>query len=48
MAATAGDLLLLPAQRPTLPPKQRTDYQVEFGGDIRLGCSRGTGMSAQH
>jgi hypothetical protein len=23
---------------PTLPPKQSADYQVEFGGEIRLAC----------
>jgi hypothetical protein len=33
---------------PTLPPKQRSNNQVELGGKIRLACSRGTGMSTQH
>jgi len=32
----------------TLPPKQRIDYQVEFGGEIRLACGRGLGISTQH
>jgi hypothetical protein len=34
--------------RPTLPPKQISDYQVEFGGEIRLACGSGPGISAHH
>jgi hypothetical protein len=39
---------LSPPLRPTLPPKQRMDHQVKLGGDIRLACGRGTGVSTQH
>jgi hypothetical protein len=31
-----------------LPPKQCSDYQVEFGGEIRLACGRGPGIRAYH
>jgi hypothetical protein len=34
--------------RPTLPPKQISDYQVEFGGEIRLACGSGPGIDAHH
>jgi hypothetical protein len=34
--------------RLTLPPKQISDYQVEFGGEIRLACGSGPGISAHH
>ncbi len=34
--------------RPTLPPKQISDYQVEFGGEIRLACGSGPGIGAHH
>ena len=34
--------------RPTLPPKQCCDYQVEFGGEIRLACGRGPGIGTHH
>src|SRR5260370_42470456 len=34
--------------RPTLPPKQSSDYQVEFGGDIRLACGGGPGIGTHH
>jgi hypothetical protein len=37
-----------PKQRLTLPPKQCLDYQVEFGGEIRLACGRGPGICAYH
>jgi hypothetical protein len=34
--------------RSTLPPKQISDYQVEFGGEIRLACGSGPGIGAHH
>jgi hypothetical protein len=34
--------------RPTLPPKQSSDYQVEFGGEIRLACGSGPGIGTYH
>jgi hypothetical protein len=34
--------------RPTLPPKQISDYQVEFGGQFRLACGSGPGIGAHH
>jgi hypothetical protein len=34
--------------RPTLPPKQSSDYQVEFGGEIRLACGGGPGIGTHH
>src|ERR1700683_4014042 len=34
--------------RPTLPPKQISDYQVEFGGEIRLACGGGPGVGTPH
>jgi hypothetical protein len=34
--------------RPTLPPKQCSDYQVEFGGKIRLACGSGPGIGTHH
>jgi hypothetical protein len=34
--------------RPTLPPKQCSDYQVEFGGEIRLACGSGPGIGTYH
>jgi len=34
--------------RPTLPPKQSADYQVEFGGEIRLACGSGPGIGTHH
>src|ERR1700691_4540613 len=34
--------------RPTLPPKQSMDYQVEFGGEIRLACGGGPGIGTHH
>src|ERR1700735_351135 len=34
--------------RPTLPPKQSVDYQVEFGGEIRLACGGGPGIGTHH
>src|SRR6202161_3562835 len=34
--------------RPTLPPKQSADYQVEFGGEIRLACGGGPGIGTHH
>jgi hypothetical protein len=34
--------------RPTLPPKQISDYQVEFGGEIRLVCGGGPGIGTHH
>jgi hypothetical protein len=34
--------------RPTLPPKQSADYQVEFGGKIRLACGSGPGIGTHH
>ena len=33
---------------PTLPPKQSADYQVEFGGEIRLACGGGPGIGTHH
>ena len=38
----------LPAKRPTLPPQQCAEYQVEFGGEIRLACGRRPGIGAHH
>ena len=35
-------------QRLTLPPKQRFDYQVEVGGEIRLACGRTPRIGAYH
>src|SRR5215831_17162184 len=32
----------------TLPPKQCSDYQVEFGGEIRLACGGGPGIGTHH
>jgi hypothetical protein len=34
--------------RPTLPPEQSVDYQVEFGGEIRLACGSGPGIGTHH
>ena len=34
--------------RPTLPPKQSSDNQVEFGGEIRLACGSGPGIGTYH
>src|SRR5580693_1735823 len=34
--------------RPTLPPKQSADYQVEFGGEIRLAGGSGPGIGTHH
>jgi hypothetical protein len=36
------------ARHPTLPPKQRSDYQVEVGGKIRLASLRGARARAQY
>ena len=33
---------------PTLPPQQYAEYQVEFGGEIRLACGRRPGIGAYH
>jgi hypothetical protein len=38
----------LPAKRPTLPPQQYAEYQVELGGEIRLACGRRPGIGAHH
>jgi hypothetical protein len=35
------------APHPTLPPKQRSDYQVEVGGEIRL-AGRGRARCSAH
>jgi hypothetical protein len=35
-------------QRPYLPPQQGAQYQVEFGGKVRLACGRGLGMGADN
>ena len=32
----------------TLPPKKCCDYQVEFGGEIRLACGSGPGIGTHH
>jgi hypothetical protein len=34
--------------RPTLPPKQSLEHQVELGGQIRLACGSGPGTGAHH
>ena len=34
--------------RPTLPPKQSSDNQVEIGGEIRLACGSGPGIGTYH
>jgi hypothetical protein len=34
--------------RPTLPPKQGLEYQVQFGGEIRLACGSGPGTGSYH
>lgn len=33
---------------PYLPPQQGADYQVEFGGKIRLACGRGRRVGADN
>ncbi len=35
-----------PMSRPNLPPKQPTEYQIEFGGKISLACVRRPGIGA--
>jgi len=34
--------------RPTLPPKQSADHQVEFGGEFCLACGGGPGIGTHH